>query len=403
MEADNVVSSLEYDSLDRIIRTTMPDGSFYQTGYAAAGANSIQDRSGRTTGITYDSYGRRTAVTDPKSQRTGFAYNLAGDITKLTDANSNQTGWAYDNEGRSIAKTYADGSTYEYTYDKNGELASRKDAKAQSTGYQHDNTGNLTAIDYPNDADISFSYNAFGQKTGMTDAAGSTTWTYSNAGLLLSESTSGGSAPAATVSYSYDSAGRKSSMSVVGQTVSYEYDSASRVSSIRSTVNGELKTFTYSYLGASNKILSISIDGTVIVSNTYDALGRLTKKENKNPDGAPVSSFEYTLNNSDEREDVRLLDSKSIDYSYDLAGQVIGAQKKYADDTQDFSYNYSYNYDPAGNSTSRISQGQSRNYTFNNLNQFLTATSPTATDITGSMIGARDDRCQYKLILEMKR
>ncbi|MDP2815585.1 MAG: RHS repeat-associated core domain-containing protein, partial [Rectinemataceae bacterium] len=393
-EADNVVSSLEYDSLDRIIRTTMPDGSFYQTGYAAAGANSIQDRSGRTTGITYDSYGRRTTVTDPNSASAAFAYNPAGDMIGLTDANTNQTGWAYDNEGRATAKTYADSSTYAYQYNANGQLVSRKDAKNANTSYSYDNIGNLTNINYPNDPDISFTYDSFGRRTGMTDVVGSTTWTYDPFGRLASTSLTTDNGSPTSVVYAYDSAGRRASMSAAGQTILYSYDSLGRLSSLRSpSANSGEDTFTYSYVGASSKIASISLNGNVIVSNTYDTLGRLIKKENFKPDGTLVSSFEYTLNASDERIDVKSRsalqpdqpENLSISYSYDLAGQLTGAVRKFTDASTDYSYNYGFNYDPAGNPLLRTSQGQSRNYTFNNLNQFLSASGPNSTDITGSV------------------
>ncbi|MDP2816259.1 MAG: hypothetical protein Q8O19_06225, partial [Rectinemataceae bacterium] len=166
----------------------------------------------------------------------------------------------------------------------------------------------------------------------------------------------------------------------------FVYDSLGRLSSLRSpSANSGIDEFSYSYLNASSKITSISLNGNVVVSNTYDTLGRLIKKENFKPDGTLVSSFEYSMNNSDEREDVKLLDGKSIDYSYDLAGQVIGAQKKFSDNSTDYSYNYGYQYDPAGNPLLRTSQGQKRDYTFNNLNQFLSASGPNSTDITGSV------------------
>ncbi|MDP2815536.1 MAG: hypothetical protein Q8O19_02525, partial [Rectinemataceae bacterium] len=232
--SEGVLALYDYDTLGRVIKAAMPDNTFSQFEHGPAGETAQIDRSGRRTGIAYDTYGRRTSVTDPKSQVTGFDYNLAGDLTKLTDANTNQTNWQFDGEGNVTKKIYADNSNYEYSYDKNGWLISRKDAKGAETLYSYNNIGQLTTVNYPNDADVSFTYDGFGRRTNMADTIGSTTWTYNNTGLVLSESSNGGSALAATVSYTYDSAGRKASMSVAGKTILYSYDSLGRLSSLRS-------------------------------------------------------------------------------------------------------------------------------------------------------------------------
>jgi len=379
------ITSYTYDSIDRIVKVTMPDSTFYQTGYAAAGANSIQDRGGRTTGIAYDSYGRRTGVTDPKSQTNAFEYNLAGDLTKLTDARTSQTNWQFDGEGNMTRKIYADSSNYEYTYDKNGNVISRKDAKNATTGYSYNSIGQLTTVNYPNDTDVSFVYDNFGRITQMTDAAGTTAWTYDAAtGRLTSENGPFGND---TVSYTYDAAGRKASMSVNGvPAANYTYDDMGRLSSAGIPAG----SFSYTYLGASSKVLTVSLNGSVIVTNTYDSLGRLSSKNNVF-DQLQVSSYQYQYNSSDERTQIQGRDGSpncplySIDYSYDLTGQVTGAQKKKADNSADNTYRFSYYYDPSGNPLQRISQGQERNYTFNNLNQFTSATAPSSTDIVGKV------------------
>ena len=82
----------------------------------------------------------------------------------------------------------------EYSYDANGWLAWRKfwtNTTSAQTLYSFDAAGNLTNINYPASPDVSFTYNAVNQVATMATAGlGSTTFTYTDAGNLATESRS---------------------------------------------------------------------------------------------------------------------------------------------------------------------------------------------------------------------
>jgi len=166
-------------------------------------------------------------------------------------------------------------------------------------------------------------------------------------------------------------------MTAGGSTVTYGYDGMGRIGSAGIPAG----TFSYSYLNTSTKVVSLSRGGQEVVSKTYDQLARLTKISSF-ANSAPLREYSYVYNNSDERTKVTFADGKYIDYTYDLAGQLVTAQKFNAVGAMQLA-DYAYNYDSMGNPLQRNSNGQERSYTFNNLNQFTSATAPTKTDVAG--------------------
>ena len=84
---------------------------------------------------------------------------------------------------------------------------------------------------------------------------------------LLSETT-----PQGTVSYTYDAAGRRATMSVPGQpTTVYAYDAGNRLTSI--TRDDQVVTFGYD---AANRRTSLALPNGVTVAYGYDSASQLT-------------------------------------------------------------------------------------------------------------------------------
>ncbi|HRR90496.1 MAG TPA: hypothetical protein P5161_06945, partial [Eubacteriales bacterium] len=258
---------------------------------------------------------------DPKDQSTSFTYNLAGDLVTLTDARDNVTEWEYDTEGRVTTKTYADSTFYEYSWYPDGKLHTRKDAKGATTSYTWNALGLLTLINYPSDTDVSYTYDTFGNRTGMTDATGSTSWGYDAYKRLVSEN--GPFADNDTVTYSYSN-GQRYVSSTPEHTLSYGFDPMGRIASV-SVTDGP--TFAYSYLNRSRQIATVSRGGQVVVDNSYDTLGRLTGKVNKDINGNTISSYAYELDDANRRTKITLADGRYWDYTYDDAGENISLAK----------------------------------------------------------------------------
>ena len=101
----------------------------------------------------------------------------------------------------------------------------------------------------------------------MDSLSGTIIRVYDNLNRLTSETT-----PQGTVSYTYDGAGRRTSMTVAGQpTANYTYDNANRLTQI--TQGASIVTFAYDVAG---RRTSTTLPNGIAVSYTYDAASRVT-------------------------------------------------------------------------------------------------------------------------------
>ena len=190
--------------------------------------------------------------------------------------------------------------------------------------------------------------------------------------------------PEDTVSYAYDSSGSLASMtdSATGNTttyyydltdrlmkyvvsdgtsyhsVEYTYDALNNMTGLKETVDGHTTTTTYTY-DKDNRITGMS-DGTTSVSYTYDAFGRLEKKETKNGSAVvKTETFAYQLL----REDDIYTSSQIKEHKVTVGGTTT---------------TYSYTYDQKGNIRT-ISDGSSTvTYTYDSQSQLLSEKNETA-------------------------
>jgi len=98
------------------------------------------------------------------------------------------SGFGVDEFGRITNKLdQAGAEILRYEYDPNGRLTNRWSIAKGDTYYSFDPVGNLTNINYPNSTDVSFAFDPLNQLTNMIDGVGTTKYTYTSAGQLLTE------------------------------------------------------------------------------------------------------------------------------------------------------------------------------------------------------------------------
>jgi len=64
-------------------------------------------------------------------------------------------------------------------------------------------------VDYPSDADVSFTYDTLGRRSTMTDATGTTSWSYDSPGRLATNTLAGVDR---SLVFGYDTYGQKTIM-----------------------------------------------------------------------------------------------------------------------------------------------------------------------------------------------
>src|SRR5205823_14696998 len=83
---------------------------------------------------------------------------------------------------------------------------------------------------------LSYGYDAAGNRTSMTDGLGTQSYSYNSLSQLMSETRTFNSVGSFTLNYDYNFAGElKTFMSPVGETLNYGYDSVGRLQNINAS------------------------------------------------------------------------------------------------------------------------------------------------------------------------
>jgi RHS repeat-associated protein len=321
-------TTFTYNSQGQVVSATDSLGDTTKFGYAQGLLAQTVDALGRATTKSVDAVGRVVGITDPAGSSTQIAYDALNEVTSTTDALGNVTSFTYDGNGNLLTVTDANSHATTYTYDNMDRLYTRKDALNNTETYIYDAAGNLstftdrrgkvTSYTYDPlnrrtlagfntqtgptyDSTITYSYDAGNRLSSVVDSvAGTITPTFDNLDRLTQEVSSQG-----TVSYAYDAAGRRTSMTVAGQTaVNYSYDNANRLTGM---TQGTSTSVSFAYDNA-NRRSSLTLPNSVVISYAYDTGSQLT--------GITYTNGSTTLGN--------------LIYSYDLAGRRTGVGGTYA-------------------------------------------------------------------------
>ncbi|AUG78699.1 Rhs protein [Kitasatospora sp. MMS16-BH015] len=197
------VAAYEYTHFETLAARTTPDGARYT--------------------FAHDAHMQLTTVTDPLGRQWTYDYDRAGRLVGETDFDGRAVSYQLDAAGQAVARTNALGEQIRYTYDALGR-ASTKESDGRTTLYRYDATGNLIGAVDPdtelirtldvlgnllsesvNGRTITFGRDVLGRRTSRRTPTGHrTSWTYDAAGRPSSLGTSGGD-----IGFTYDEAGRE--------------------------------------------------------------------------------------------------------------------------------------------------------------------------------------------------
>jgi len=184
---DDFKSTAIYDDSARTVTTVDAAGRPTVQHFDLAGRlTQLVEPSGLTTSYGFDDAGRITSVTadatGAQPATTSYGYDNRGDLRTITDPRTNQTTYTYDDAGRVRITTNPAGGVSETLYDDNGQIAATLDPNGHANGggpeqwvsYRYDPRGLLDTIDYgdPNTSDVSFGYDRAGRRTSMSDGDG---------------------------------------------------------------------------------------------------------------------------------------------------------------------------------------------------------------------------------------
>jgi RHS repeat-associated protein len=327
-----------YDSLGRMVSVANPDGSHESASYnITANTQTITDGDGHQTVNVYDFMQNLVAVreywTAGGYNATAYTYDGVGNLLKTVGPDGNQvTTYTYDDLDRLIKTTYPDGTTQKESYDAVGNLLSTTDQEGRVTTYSYDFLYRLTAVNYPDGS--------------------STTYTYDKDGNEL------------TVTNSVDQ-------------VKYTYDALNRMTSETDVIGGSSYKIGYAY-GSTGDLKSITYPDNSVVTNSYDALGRITKVAAGSATYASMTyNFDGTINT------MTYGNGEVTSYTYDSTSRPKTITTSLGS-TQELSL--SYTYDGAGN----VASINSQTFGYDALNRLTSATGQGGTttysyDAAGNM------------------
>ena len=387
-----------YDALGRQTSVTDPLGHTVTTAYDAEGRVLAQRGATYPVDYAYDAYGNKVSMTTYRNESD--VPMVGGDVPGAPHA-GDTTRWLYDEpSGCMTNKVYADGKGPSYTYTSDGKLSRRIWARGIATDYTYDNAGNLTRTEYDDNGvtpTITMSYDRVGNLINATTAGVVTNlYAYDLQGHCTNEWQND-----FHLTRFYDTLGRSTGYAINGtRQTTIAYDTYGRIATMcmaegRSgvlTASNE-NEFVWSYLPNTDLKASLLYPNGLTASWTYDANNQLLQVRNATPTNV-ISQFDYTYDAAGRRVSIVKSGSAfgdlsdSIDaYTYNARSELISARRtKNGQPIPGFSEDF--DYDPIGNRRSSATynekgEPQTSTYQANNLNQYITRTTPGYAAVRG--------------------
>ncbi|GAK40663.1 RHS repeat-associated core domain-containing protein [Paenibacillus urinalis] len=415
IDGKNLVTSYEFDKLDRLLKITNPDQTIVSTDYDDD-KNTITQTSetGAVTEIQFDPLGRETQQGIYKNgsyvAKQKIEYDNYSRIDYQEDAVGNVTNYDYQSlsNGLKTIITYPDNSKYttienvidlkstevdglgnkiETTMDQMGqpvstvETAMNSNDPAQSKVTQieklsYDYIGNVKTIEDAKKQVTKYDYDFLGNVKSVTDAKlNKTSYEYDLTGNLTKIIYPDGS----FTEKLYDEAGRlKVSQQQGGKQETYLYDGNSNLKE-HHTRTGVVLKYDYDTLNR----LEFRQDGSETIQFTYTLDGL----RNSMSDSSGITSYAYD-EDTRELQSITYPDQKKLVYQYDERGNV-------KNQTGPFNDSVTFDYDTMSR-IEKVNGGQDGAYTYNANGSVKTKTRGNGITAAYSFEGLKLSSLEYE-------
>ncbi len=309
----NDCGSLKFEYTGNLLsKITDNTGKFVEYGYTGDNLTSFIDVDGNKTSYTYDEKNRLTVVLDPLGN------------AKVTNE--------YDNKNRVLNQIMADGTTNSMVYDETARTTTLTDRNGAQIVYKWDEQYRIYETVYINGNEKAV-YNSDGQKTSFIDKNGNVfKYEYDSNGNILKEINPLGE----IAEYTYDSNNRITLAKMPdGSSYLYSYDAKGNLISAKDPLNNEI-SIEYNEKGLPTKMIlpdgistALEYDNRGNVISATEPMGNTTNYEYDLQNrvikitkalGNEIS-YEYTANGKVKK--IINSDETTIETKYDSRGLVV--------------------------------------------------------------------------------
>jgi RHS repeat-associated protein len=370
-----------YDWKGRPLVTTLPDGSTRENTYGGCGCaggevTTVRDERGRRRKFTMDVLGRLKQVDDLNWNQTVYAtttytYNPLDQLTQINQAGQLRS-FAYDGYGRLATRTTPEQGATTYSYFADDAVQTITDARGATTTVSYNNRGLVTGITYGVPAgvaatpNVSFTYDAAGNRKTMTDGLGSMSYSYDQLSRLTSETRTFTGVGSFALTYAYNLGNEVTSITNPWSVqVGYGYDKIGRPTSVTGSGYGGVSSYVSSMSYRTFGLKQMNYSNGRTLSLQYDNRLRLTSWSIPS---VLRMQYLYEGTNGTRVEFARNQDDETLDrsFEYDHVGRLIGShsgnEARLAIGEQvpllyNGPYSHGYQYDQWGNMTWRDGWG----------------------------------------------
>jgi len=260
-----IYSQQTYDWQGRPLATTNQDGTQKYASYSSCGCAgsevvTLTDEVGRQQKVYSDVLGRawKSEVLNWNGtvySATVTSFNARDQVTLIRQwAGAENGGGAYQDtvmtyDGRGRLKTrhvpeQSAGTNTVWDYNSDDTIQKVTDARGASATYGYNNRHLVTSINYSAPSgitptsNVTFGYDAAGNRTSMTDGLGSQSYNYNQLSQMTSETRTFSGVGSFTLGYDYNLAGQlKKITDATNMTINYGFDSIGRVNNVTGSDN----------------------------------------------------------------------------------------------------------------------------------------------------------------------
>jgi RHS repeat-associated protein len=321
-----------------------------QIKYKFAGSSgrleSVTDRDGSATTLTYNEAGQLTKITDPASRTIKLKYNGEGLIESAEDPMKHVVKYTYEGGNlKSVTQPAEESLRWQFKYDGSHRMTEMIDGRSGKTINEYNGSNQVTKQEDPAGHKLKFEYGTFQTKI-----------TNENTGSITDEYFTSNDEPASiTHGYGTESA----------TTESFTYNEGGYVTS---TTDGNGHTTTYGYSAANDRISMVDPNKNE-TKWTYDSTHDV---ETMTTPRGETTTIKREAHGNPETIERPALESKpqTTKYKYKTAGELESV-------TNPLEHTWKYEYDAKGDRTAEIDpEGNKRTWEYNEDSQETVTVSP---------------------------